>query len=313
MRKRPLVSVGVPVFNGEATIRNAIDSLLAQTYPHIEVVISDNCSSDSTGEICKEYAAADSRVKYSRMESNVGMASNVRRVLNLAQGELFTWACADDTRPVNAIEVLLRTLEDTPDAVMAHGPVIATTGLEEREVLNAMVLSTSNPGKRVAEFARCLQHNSMLYGLYKTEVARKVVFTGQYGMDYLFCLQVSFLGPVAYTAAPMVVYHERGKITPDPMGDPVEFTFRNIASPGPRMWKTWTVLVEGCRHLWKLKEESLVRRITGVFSYSIAFSLRYTKRLVQDPMMMLCSRLAVLPLIVLRRLRSVVLSASAGR
>ncbi len=307
MNNHPLVSVGVPVYNGEATIRAAIDSLLAQTYKHIEIVISDNCSNDRTRDICLEYAAADRRVKYSRTESNVGMANNVRRVLQLAQGELFTWTCADDIRPINAIEVLVRTLEDTPEAVMAHGPVIATTGLEERELSNAMVLSTSSPAQRVGKFATYLQHNSMLYGLYKTAVARKVVFTGRYGMDYLFCLQMSFLGPVAYTAAPMIVYRERGRITPDPMGDPVELTFRNMANPGPRMWKSWTVLVEGCRYLWKLKEESLFRRTTGIFAYSIAFALRYARRLVQDPVMILCSRLVFLPLVIFRRLRSVVL------
>ncbi len=313
MSNHPLVSVGVPVYNGEATIRTAIDSLLAQTYPHIEIVISDNCSNDRTRDICLEYAAADTRVKYSRTEANVGMANNVRRVLQLAKGELFTWTCADDIRPINAIEALVRALGETPEAAMAHGPVIATTGLEERELSNAMVLTTSNPAQRVAVFVLCLQHNSMLYGLYKTAVARKVVFTGRFGMDYLFCLQVCFLGPVAYTAVPMIEYQERGKITADPMGDPVEFTLRNMANAGPRMWKSWTVLSEGCRHLWRLKEQSLPRRTAGVLAYSIAFARRYTRRLVQDPILILCSTLAVVPLVIFRRLRRGVLSVPVDR
>ena len=313
MSSRPLVSVGVPVYNGEATIRTVISSLLAQTYAHIEIVISDNCSNDHTREICLEYAAVDPRVSYSRTESNVGMANNVRRVLQLAKGELFTWTCADDVRPIDAVEVLVRALNEAPKAVMAHGPVIATTGSEKRELSNAMVLVASNPARRGAVFTRHLQHNSMLYGLYKTAVARKVVFTGRYGMDYLFCLQVSFLGPVAYTVSPMIVYHERGKITADPMGDAVEFTFRNIANAGPRMWKCWTVLTEGCRYLWKLKEESLFRRTAGSLAYCVAFASRYAHRLMQDSILILCSTLAAIPLVIFRRLRRVVLSMPVDR
>lgn len=310
MGNHPLVSVGVPVYNGEATIRAALDSLLAQTYAHIEIVVSDNCSADRTRDICLEYAAADPRVKYTCTEANIGMANNVRRVLQSAKGELFTWTCADDLRPVNAIETLVRALEQTPGAVMAHGPVIATIGSEERELSNAMVLSVSSSAQRAGEFAHGLQHNSMLYGLYKTRVARKVVFTGRFGMDYLFCLQVSFLGPVAYTAAPMIVYQERGRITPDPMGDPVEFTIRNLVDGGPRMWKCWTVLIEGCRYILKLGEVDLVQRVAGALAYSIAFTTRYGRRLGQDFIMILCSKLAVVPLVVFRRLRRAMLALS---
>ena len=67
----PKVRIGMPVYNGEKFIREAIDSLLAQTFSDFELIISDNCSTDKTQEICKEYASKDPRVKYLRQIENI--------------------------------------------------------------------------------------------------------------------------------------------------------------------------------------------------------------------------------------------------
>jgi glycosyltransferase involved in cell wall biosynthesis len=56
-----MVSIGMPVYNGEKYIREALDSLLSQTFTDFELIISDNCSTDSTPEICKEYASKNRR------------------------------------------------------------------------------------------------------------------------------------------------------------------------------------------------------------------------------------------------------------
>lgn len=101
------VSIGMPVYNGEAFIHEALDSLLTQTYPDFELIISDNASDDRTGTICKEYAAKDSRVRYVRQSKNLGALGNFKFVLDEAVGEYFMWAAADDVWALNWIEVLL--------------------------------------------------------------------------------------------------------------------------------------------------------------------------------------------------------------
>ena len=70
----PVVSIGMPVRNGQKYIREAIDSLLAQTFEDLELVICDNCSTDATEEICREYMRQDSRVRYFRNERDLGPA-----------------------------------------------------------------------------------------------------------------------------------------------------------------------------------------------------------------------------------------------
>lgn len=88
-RKQPQVSIGMPVYNGEQFLKDALDSILAQTFDNFELIISDNTSTDNTQEICKAYSAKDQRICYYRNEKNLGAAWNFNRVFELARGEYF--------------------------------------------------------------------------------------------------------------------------------------------------------------------------------------------------------------------------------
>ena len=107
----PKVSIGMPVYNGEKFIREAIDSLLAQTFSDFELIISDNCSTDKTQEICKEYASKDPRVKYLRQIENIGIVANFEYVLNIAIAKYFMWAACDDIWSTDWIMNLYGLLE----------------------------------------------------------------------------------------------------------------------------------------------------------------------------------------------------------
>jgi glycosyltransferase involved in cell wall biosynthesis len=107
----PTVSIGMPVYNGEKYIREALDSLLAQTFGDFELIISDNHSTDDTRNICKEYAAKDSRIKYVRQDENIGALANFKFVLNNSSAKYFMWAAFDDKWSRNWIEVLLQKID----------------------------------------------------------------------------------------------------------------------------------------------------------------------------------------------------------
>lgn len=115
----PLVSIGMPVYNGEKTLRQALDSLLAQDFKYFELIISDNASTDSTGDICRMYAAHDSRVRYYRNETNIGPTANFNRLIHLAQGKYFMWAADDDLWEPSYVSCMVEALEDNPDAVLS--------------------------------------------------------------------------------------------------------------------------------------------------------------------------------------------------
>lgn len=105
-KPKPQVSIGMPVHNGARFIREAIDSLLAQTFSDFELIISDNASIDITEAICREYAAMDQRIRYVRQPENLGATANFIFVLDKAVGRYFMWAAADDIWDINWLESL---------------------------------------------------------------------------------------------------------------------------------------------------------------------------------------------------------------
>ncbi len=109
----PKISIGFPVYNGEKYMRDALDSLLAQTFGAFELIISDNASTDSTQAICQEYAARDPRIRYLRQTENLGAAGNFRFVLAEATAcEYFMWAGADDRWDTGWLAALADKLDD---------------------------------------------------------------------------------------------------------------------------------------------------------------------------------------------------------
>src|SRR5690348_16440326 len=92
----PRVSIGLPVFNGENFIADAIASVLGQTLTYVELVIQDNASTDRTAEICADFAARDRRVRYFRNPTNLGLAPNYNLAFHNSRGHYFKWLAHDD-------------------------------------------------------------------------------------------------------------------------------------------------------------------------------------------------------------------------
>ena len=120
MATSPRLSIGLPVYNGEQYLAEALEALLGQTYRDFELIIADNASTDSTEEICRRYAAADPRIRYIRHPRNVGCAANHNAVFEYARGELFKWASDDDLYARDLLERCIELLDQNPDVVLVH-------------------------------------------------------------------------------------------------------------------------------------------------------------------------------------------------
>jgi GT2 family glycosyltransferase len=118
---KPLVSIVVPVFNGERYLRESLDSILAQSYPRIEVIVADDASTDSTGAIVASYG---NRVKYHRQETNCGIYANVNDGIATAQGEYVATYHADDIYDPDIVEREIAFLEQFPEAGAVFCPSI---------------------------------------------------------------------------------------------------------------------------------------------------------------------------------------------
>jgi glycosyltransferase involved in cell wall biosynthesis len=110
----------MPVFNGEKYLKEALDSILTQTYSDFELVISDNASTDHTQQICRAYVAKDSRIRYYRNEKNLGVSKNYNRVFELSSGEYFKWANHDDVHAPEYLQKCVSVLDQDPSVVLCH-------------------------------------------------------------------------------------------------------------------------------------------------------------------------------------------------
>ena len=116
----PRVSIGLPVYNGERFVGEAIESVLAQTFADFELVISDNASTDGTEAICRGFAARDRRVRYVRAAQNQGAAWNFNRTFELSTGELFKWLAHDDVIGPRYLEQTIGILDRDASLVLCH-------------------------------------------------------------------------------------------------------------------------------------------------------------------------------------------------
>lgn len=117
----PLVSIGLPVYNEAGFIEHSLLALLDQDYPNLEIIISDNGSSDETNEIVEKLCSTDKRAQLHHFDENQGANANFRFVLKRATGKYFMWASGHDLWSSNLVSECVNLLEAHPDATIAFG------------------------------------------------------------------------------------------------------------------------------------------------------------------------------------------------
>jgi glycosyltransferase involved in cell wall biosynthesis len=193
----PRVSIGLPVFNGEAFLREAIDSVLGQSFGDLELVISDNASTDATAEICREYVARDPRVRYYRNDTNMGAARNYGRAFELARGEYFKWLAADDRIAPEFLARAVEILEREPTVAIALSRYVA---IDERgDVLHGLDYDHEFRGSAPARIRKLFGHphgtEHPHWGLLRASVARKTGLLRTFiGSDFFLSFELVLHG-----------------------------------------------------------------------------------------------------------------------
>jgi glycosyltransferase involved in cell wall biosynthesis len=164
----PLVSIGMPVYNGAKTVEQALGNLRAQSHRDFELIISDNASNDGTQEICRRHAEQDPRIRYVRQEHNRGPSLNFEYVLHAARGEFFMWAACDDAWSVDFVERNLAALRARPSAMASITP--ARNGDDADPAFAGWASITGgSPAERLVRFLRVIGANARVYSLFRRE------------------------------------------------------------------------------------------------------------------------------------------------
>lgn len=165
------MSIGMPVYNGEAYIRQALDSLLEQTFSDFELIISDNASTDKSAEICTEYQKVDSRIRYYRNDHNLGVVANFNRVFELAEGEYFKWASCNDTCMPDMLSVCIDILDRHPDVVLCYPQTMLMnkSGSDLQPYDDRLHIMDESPVARVKRFLGSLRLCNAINGILRSE------------------------------------------------------------------------------------------------------------------------------------------------
>lgn len=167
------LTIGMPVYNGAATIAAALDSLLSQTLTDFDLVISDNGSTDDTQAICEAYAARDARLRYIRQPVNLGPQMNFRFVLFEAQTPYFMWAAADDLWAPAFAARNIAALEADPGLVMSQSQVVFTEHGVPMHLATGTYPLLDTPRRNAARFFQNPADNSRYYGVFRTEALKR--------------------------------------------------------------------------------------------------------------------------------------------
>ncbi len=204
---QPLVSIGLPVYNGSNYIEVAIESILCQTLTDFELIITDNASTDGTESICRRFAARDRRIRYYRNDSNLGAGANFNRCFELATGKYFKWAAHDDLLAPTYLERCVAALEANPDAVLCQSLVRLidagghSVGVYDSELKGANSAWTAD---RFAALVISTHWCTETFGLIRTEaLARTRLIAPYFASDRALCAELALLGRCLQVPEPL--------------------------------------------------------------------------------------------------------------
>jgi glycosyltransferase involved in cell wall biosynthesis len=203
--KPPRVSIGLAVYNGEKFLRQAIESLLAQTWTDFELILSDNASTDSTEAICREYAARDPRIRYSRNPVNIGGVNNENLTFTLARGEFFRLAAHDDVCEPTLIEKCVAALDAHPEAVLCHTAIVEIDE-EGREIGRRYGREgcLGTPQARFRQLSWRWYPCEATYSVIRAEVLRRTRLQQNYtGSDRVLLCELALHGPFLQLEEPL--------------------------------------------------------------------------------------------------------------
>ena len=205
----PRLTLGLPVYNGERFLAASLDALLAQTFTDFELIISDNGSTDRTGEIARQYEAKDRRVRYVPHPENRGSTFNHNFVVKRARGEFFKWVSDDDLYASDLLQRCMDALDTHPQIVLAHAwtAFIDETG----QITNAIDYPlTTDVGDPVERFRSLLYTHGGddFYGIIRMSVLRQIKPFGSFHWaDRTIVAELALQGP--FYNVPEFLYFRR--------------------------------------------------------------------------------------------------------
>lgn len=192
----PLISIGIPAYKSGDKIEKVLTSISNQQYPHVEIIISNDASNDHTDEVCRKWAAANSRIKYFNQIKNLGLAANFEFVLQQATGKYFMWMADDDTLVPNIISRYVDFLENHPEYSLVSGKINYWQDNKLRYQEGNLSMEGNSPLLRTIKYYWKVKEGALLYGMMRKDLGQKVRFLPILGSDWHFVAGLALQGKI---------------------------------------------------------------------------------------------------------------------
>lgn len=260
----PKVSIGLPVYNGAAFLREAIESILGQTYADFELIVSDNASSDATRDICLELAAQDPRISYHRQDHNIGQGPNHNFCVARASGEYFRWAAHDDLIAPEYLTRCVAALERERDAVLCHSQTRIFGDGHEALVAPLRNVDAPRGSDRFAAVILKPHWCVDIYGLIRRSALLQTnLMSGYFGGDKTLLAELALLGRFLRIPEPLFMNrdHAGRSMRAVPFHERQQFHDTGSARPRVTHWAMYTDYWRAVeRHVHDQEEQARCRR-----------------------------------------------------
>lgn len=237
----PTVSIGIPVYNGELLLPSAIQCFLEQSYTDFELLISDNCSSDRTVSISREFAAKDSRIKVISQPRNIGAAENFNALVRMATGKYFKYASCNDLVGADMLRHCVAVLDRDPGVVIAYcrTRLIDEAGQVIEDYDDRMHLMSDNPYERFRDYLKLVRLNNVEQGLIRADaLAKTPLVRGIVSGDNYLMAEMAILGKF-FEVPEFQFYRRMGARSASKFKTPAELAA--MLDPGKKalLWQSW--------------------------------------------------------------------------
>jgi len=192
----PLISIGIPTYNRNYGIRKTLESIWQQQYPNLEIIISDNCSTDNTSEVLAEFAKEHPEIKAYRQEKNITMIPNFNFVLEKASGKYFMWVADDDTLEPGILQRYVEFVEANPEYSVVSGQSKYWHDDDPALIERGFNFDTNWAGLRVFRYYFKVIYGGIIHGMMRREMTKDVRLRKIIGNDYHFIACLAYLGKI---------------------------------------------------------------------------------------------------------------------
>lgn len=282
----PLVSLGIPVYNEEQHLEETLHSVVNQKYQNLEIILSDNASTDSTPSICKKFASADCRIKYSQSQLRIDQSENFNQVMKLAQGEYFAWVGGHDILEPDYVEICLKQMMQDSSIALCYSDMpfidnqgnplsIPPTRLDMRNI--------NEPTLRFIAVTLLMNRGEPIHALIRSQLLKQISLTKHSLFpDMIFLSELALKGKLAYIPLPLLrIRAIRNLQTFSERLEQCEKTMFAQSNPSALRFPYWRLWRDYFRVIFRASLD-LKRKLFLLFYLLFFFSFRYKSNLFQD-------------------------------